>query len=128
MITMTCDPRILRQSLAQFTGTERWHRHPLSRHVTMTDGALHFAEAAGAWWLMDIFATELLKILRTEGFVSLHCRVKNGEALLVADDGNGHVLWTRVIDHTDCPEGDWDFYMGEGGPDGTNVIMLPSEY
>jgi hypothetical protein len=43
-------------------------------------------------------------------------------------DGGEPLLWRRRIDFTDCPEGEWKFYVAEGGPAGSTVIMLPSEY
>ena len=37
-------------------------------------------------------------------------------------DGNGNDLFTKSIDYTDCPEGEWKFFFTG------NVLMLPSEY
>ncbi len=47
---------------------------------------------------------------------------KNGAAIISADDGNGNALWSKKIDFTDCPEGEWQFFLQYG------VLMLRSEY
>lgn len=126
--TAPLTPDQLRSELADFTGSETWHRHPLNCNVTLTDGALFFAEQAGAHWLMDVFATELPRFVAKHGFASIHVHVANRKAEIVADDGNSNVFWRKKIDFTDCPEGTWDFYMAPGGPGDTTVILLTSEY
>jgi hypothetical protein len=116
--------------LSQFTGTELWHRHPLNRRFTYTDGVAFFAEQAKAYWLLDIFATELAAPLKqADGMLFVTCKVEGSSAELSAvRDGGEPLLWRRRIDFTDCPEGEWKFYVAEGGPAGSTVIMLPSEY
>jgi hypothetical protein len=48
--------------------------------------------------------------------------VADDQATITADDGNGNVFWTRAIEFTDCPAGEWQFFV-------TNrTILLPSEY
>lgn len=122
-------PEQLAADLEQFTGTQNYYRHPLARRVVFTDGIKHFAEAAGAHWLIDILATELPKFVRAHGIIFVTCSVKNGKADLSANaDAGTPSLWQRTIDYTDCPEGDWQFYMAGGGPDDAVVILLPSEY
>jgi hypothetical protein len=115
--------------LANFTGTDSYYRHPLCRHVVWTDGVKAFADAAGGYWLLDILATELPPLVKTHGMIFATMTVKDGKAFIGAGRGEGHKnLWERAIDFTDCPEGAWHFWMAEGGPDNTTVIMLPSEY
>lgn len=126
--TAPLDPDQLRTELAEYTGSETWHRHPLNRKVTLTDGATYFAEKAGAHWLMDVFATELPPFVAKHGFASIKADVANRKATLIADDGNGNVFWRKQINYTDCPEGVWEFYMAPGGPGDTTVILLTSEY
>ena len=118
----------LATELAHFTGTEDYYRHGLARNVVFTDGVRFFADKAGAHWLLDIIATELVKPLKAEGFLHIKAVVADGKAGLTADDGNGKVVWSRQIDFTDCPDGEWRFFFAPGGPNGTFVIMLPSEY
>jgi hypothetical protein len=117
----------LATDLAHFTGTENYYR-AINRAVTYTDGAKYFADKAGAHWLIDIISTELPGHANREGFLHIKMTVADSKAAIAADDGNGKIVWTRDIDWTDCPEGEWRFYMAPGGPEGTTVIMLPQEY
>ncbi len=85
---------------------------------------MHFAENAGggAYWFLDIVATEVLPLLKKEPFIHIVLAAKDRKATIKADDGNGVVLWDREIEFTDCPDGDWRFYLAD------NVLMVPSEY
>lgn len=122
---------ITQADLAQFTGTERWYRHPLAlgARVTYTEGVKYFAEKAGAFWLLDIFATELPKLAVEYGIIFVDAKAKDGKAELSAVRDSGEApLWSRSIDFTTLPDGDWRFYMATGGPGDSVVILLPSEY
>lgn len=111
----------LRNALGQFTGTENWYRHPLARSMTYTDGVKFFADHAGAYWLVDVMATQ--PEIAQAPFSHVALLVKEDEtASLVADDGDGNVQYSRDIAFTDCPHGLWQFYVTD------SVIMLPSEY
>lgn len=118
----------LAQDLGYYTGSEHWYRVGIAPRVTYTDGVKYFAETAQAWWLIDIWATELPQHLKREGFLAMVARVNDNKADLSATDGNNKTVWQRQISYTDCPEGEWKFYFGHGGPQGTDVIMLRSEY
>ena len=130
---------MLSADLKMFTGTEQLFRHPLSSNFLYTDGVKFFAEhcGGGAYWFLDILATELADLQETEEFMSItldvtdssrilakapSCTVTCGKAKITADDGNGNVLWTRNIDFTDAEEGTWKFFFTN------NVLLLPSEY
>lgn len=117
----------LATELAQFTGTEKWYR-AINPRVTYTEGVKYFADTAGAHWLIDIIATELAKPCRIEGFLSIKAVVTGTKAKLIADDGNGKIIWQRAIGYTDCPEGEWKFFLAPEGPQETLVLLLPSEY
>ena len=108
--------------LGQFIGTEKWFKHPLVQRVLYTEGVQYFCEQAGAYWFLDIVATELFTFQDQEGFLSIHLIVTGSKAKITADDGNGNILWTKNIDFTDAPEGDWKFYFTG------NVVLLTSEY
>lgn len=119
----------LRELLANFTGTESYHRHPLSRRVLWTDGVKAFADSVGGYWLLDVLATELPRFVIKHGIVFVTLSVKDGAAEVSAVQDNGKPkLWSRDVEFTDCPEGDWQFYMAAGGPGDCIVILLPSEY
>jgi hypothetical protein len=108
----------------QFTATEMWHRHVLNPKMLYTDGVQYFAENAGngAYWLLDIMATELMDLHKKEPFLHIQMLVGGSAARIIADDGNGNEVWRREIEFTDCPEGVWRFYLTD------NVLLLPSEY
>lgn len=116
------DTHDLQRHLRQFTGSEYWFRHGLNRDVTYTDGVAFFAENAGAYWFLDIVVTELYPLLLAEDFLIVVLHVEGSKAKITADDGNGNVLWSRSIDWTSCPEGEWKFFFTN------NVLLLPSEY
>ena len=115
----------LSADLKMFTGTEQWFRHPLSSNFLYTDGVKFFAEhcGGGAYWFLDILATELADLQEKEEFMSITLDVFDDDsAKITADDGNGNVLWTRNIDFTDAEVGTWKFFLTN------NVLLLPSEY
>jgi len=115
---------MLSADLKMFTGTEQWFRHPLSSNFLYTDGVKFFAEhcGGGAYWFLDILATELADLQEKEEFMSITLDVVDSSAKITADDGNGNVLWTRNIDFTDAEVGTWKFFLTN------NVLLLPSEY
>lgn len=113
----------LKDGLTNFYGTEQWYRHALNRNMLYTDGVQFFAENAGngAYWFLDIIATEVWPLLRKEPFIRIVLFV--GEtAAITADDGNDNIIWSKGLDFTDCPPGKWEFYLTD------NVMLLPSEY
>jgi hypothetical protein len=112
----------LQRDLGQFTGAETWYRHPLNRHLLYTAGVQFFVEQAGCYWFLDIVATELFQLQQTELFLMITLAVDDGEADIVADDGDGNVVFHRHIHFTDAPSGEWRFYLTD------NVVLLPNEY
>lgn len=114
----------LENELSNHYGTERWYKHGLNPKMLYTDGVKAFAENAGggAYWFLDIVATELMKIHKTEEFISIFLNSTGNDATLSATDGNDKQLWSRDMDFTDCPEGKWMFYLTN------NTMLLPNEY
>lgn len=113
----------LKHEMAQFTGTEHYYRHVLSR-MTYTDGVKFFAENAGggAYWFLDIVGTELMQIHLSQSFISITLNVQDNKADIRATDGNDTPLYKRHIAFTDCPEGEWAFYLIDG------IMLLTREY
>lgn len=115
-------------NLANFYGTEQWYRHGLNRNVLFTDGVKYFADTVGAYWLLDILATEPAILKEGAEFASVTLQVAtDGKAhLTVTDGGKGgrkeKIVYERNISWTDCPPGKWEFFI-EG-----NIILLPSEH
>jgi hypothetical protein len=110
--------------LTQFYGSEKVYFNPLYKWLNYTDGVKYFLENAGggAYWLLDIIGTELHALSRKEQFLSIKMTVADNEADITVTDGNDGKLYSRHIEYTDCPAGQWDFFLTN------NVLMLPSEY
>ena len=110
--------------LDQFYGTQYYY--PLWPKVFLTDGAQFLAQEAACYWLMDAITSHILHLTNAEAFVSCKLTVNNDKAELVLDDGNGNVLATQKITHTNFPLESivlyacWDRERW--------VLMLPTEY
>jgi hypothetical protein len=114
-----------KSDLAQFTGSENWYRHGINHNVLYTDGAQHVAEHGGAYWLLDEIAIiqPYNKAVAAEQFQIWKLAVRpNRTATLTCDDGNGNIVFTKEIQHTDFPLDEITLYFAN------NVIHLPSEY
>lgn len=132
---MTTSTSELTDLLRHHSGSEQVFRHPLARSVTYTEGVREFAENAGggAYWLLDILATEpsILKLSGDGGMAFARLQVDGNRARLEVNDGNDSPpIYTRDLDHTDCPPGLWLFYLcaTEVGEKPVTMILLPSEY
>jgi hypothetical protein len=112
----------LRADLGAFIGTEQWHRHALNRHLLLTDGVKYFADTAGAWWLLDIVATEVLPFPATHPCLVIHLDVNDAKAIIRVSDGDDIQIYCRHIHFNDAPDGLWRVYLTD------NVLLLPSEY
>ncbi len=109
--------------LAEFTGTERWYRHPLMRNILYTDGARYLAEHGGAYWLLDeIATTQLDRKVRSHEFQAWKLTVNaDNSAQLVCEDGNYNVVYSKKIEFTDFPLSSIELWFEN------NTIYLPSE-
>ena len=110
--------------LAMFTGTNHYHR--LTRRYLLTDGTKHLSDTAGAYWLMDAIASHLDEIGVADWFVVVRITVKNTEALMVYEDGNGHEYARQAIPYTDFPMAEMTVFCSFDGE--IWVLMLPNEY
>ena len=122
---MTVDITFHLNELAQFTGTEHWHRHPLASGMLFTDGVKYVADRVGAYWLLDeiVLAQRFEKAVAAEEFQLWELRVaENLSATLTCDDGSGHIVYSKEIPFTDFPACGVKLYMCN------SVIHLPSEY
>ena len=114
-------------NLAQFTGTETWYRHSLCPKILYTDGAKYVAEKGGAYWLLDIIATNNAhgppEFKREEFQVwRLWVDIKGNTGTLTCEDGNKNVFFTQFLPYTDFPLPEITLYFQN------NTIHLPSEY
>src|ERR1700675_4157546 len=98
------EAKLTKAELRQFTGSEHWYRHGLVRSVLFTDGAKYVADQGGAYWLLDEIALAQRGDSRVaaEEFQAWKLTVKpDRTATLTCDDGNGNVVFEKVIPFTD---------------------------
>ena len=118
-------------------GSDGRTRHMFNRRFIMTQGVMAVAEAAGAFWLLDIIATEVAPICMAawkneqEYMHFLRMSVANDKAFiwLERDEGEPH-LWERQIGYTDFPAGEWTFYLAIDqvvDPGKTSLVMYLSQ-
>ena len=134
----------LNNQLRHFTGGDSIYHHGLVKSFNYTEGVRFFAQNAGygAYWLLDILATEavITQHLNARGFALVLLKVTGQTAVLtVANDSDAPALYTRNFTFTDCPEapvternanGVWEFYLETTyvGEDRKVILcMLPQE-
>lgn len=111
--------------LSRFTGTEHWYRHGINRDVLYTDGAKYVADAARAYWLLDVIALaeRYEKRVRAEEFQVWTLTVRLDQtALLTCADGNNNIVFTKEFGFTDFPPPGVVLWFEN------NTIYLPSEH
>lgn len=132
--------------LLNFYGSESLHRHGMGR-LLLTDGAVVFAELAGAMWLLDIIASvQCLEKVKAEPHQFWTLLRKGSEADVFCHDGNlpegkrdkvwanptdlpawgRHLHYHQHIDYTDIVFDRFDLYAVEDAQG--RVVMLKSEY
>jgi hypothetical protein len=123
----------LERELQQFTGTEQYYYNALNKNIRYTDGFKYFLEKAECYWFLVIILTEIInqakKWTADEGdeffVLRLTVSTKNTATISVRSEnknGEDKIIWTKNIEFTDAPEGEWKFYLTN------NVLLLPSEY
>jgi len=118
-------------------GSDGYTRHGMFRKLIYTDGVRELAETAGAYWLLDVIATEASPVMlaqwetgATLGIVEIEVVGSTAVIRLTTSD-DLPPIWTRRIGYTNFPEGTWLLYLGcdsiiEPGHMVT-VLCLPSE-
>lgn len=101
-------------------GTEHYHKAPLVPFMH-TDGVETFVEHAQAFWFIGECFTAYVRH-HEEPFLLFRLKVEGSKALLEVEDGDCKVLETRKIPFTDCPDGEWVFYLCD------DVLMWHMEY
>lgn len=118
-------PQEIRTNLAQYIGTEAYHRFSILTKLVLTDGAKGLCEMCGCYWLMDIIASYQGKKLeaKTDGFQVWKLTKIENKWLVTCDDGNDNIAVKQVVKFSDFPlEDGIKVYCTN------NVILLPSEY
>ena len=118
--------------LAHFTGSQTWYRHSLAPNILYTDGAQYVAEKGGAYWLLDIIATNNAyggpEFKREEFQVWKLTVGKEGPSATLTcsdggkDDNDPKVFFSQEIEYTDFPLPEITLWFQN------NTIFLPSEY
>ncbi|MFH1356588.1 MAG: DUF6876 family protein [bacterium] len=116
---------ILKQELAQFIGTEQYHRY---HNLLLTDGVAFLAEKAGAFWLVDVIWSYMMtkQEVREEPFLACKLKVTDSKAYFEITDGDDAVLASQDIEYTDFPLEKFELFVQPYGKN--HVVMLPSEY
>ena len=109
--------------LSGFTGTEKYHKTFLfNPKLVHTDGVQYFANEAVFFFFNDMLSTEIDTKTKNEPFIVITFKANDGKGSVKAEDGNDHRLFQKKIPYTDCPDGEYRFYLTD------NVLMLTSEY
>jgi hypothetical protein len=122
--------------IGQYTGTEKYYRHPLMRgkrgqSVYYTDG-IHYLENNGAAWLVDlVMSYHIDSKLDKVDFELWTLKVDDTKGVVTCQEDTGSpVLIRQEIEYTDFPIKEFTMYVERGSVDGINpckVFMLPSE-
>jgi len=109
------------------------HSLPMTPDLLLTEGVKYFAEKAGAYWFMDIVATEFVPKLSEEDYI-IFIQVtvdSDNSAVIIGSDGDKgdgpKILHTRTIEYTDLPANSTFNFILMVGYEG-NTLMLSSEY
>ena len=133
---MSDDKSNVLDELNGFTATAYYYRLPFVKGFVYTDGVAYLAENAGAYWLIELIAFEILpKVVKKspDWFYSVKLAVNaDSKAILTVDDGNGNKpIVTREIDYADFPQvNDFKLFLEKTSvSDGeAYCLLLPSEH
>lgn len=120
-------------------GMNEAFRHNMFRRFFYSDGARELAKIAGAYWLLDIIATEVAPVMRRlldspQGigttYLEMTVTPDDKAVLSLTTSDTGPAAWSKTIDYTDFPHGHWVlFELGDFGSDCQGIIaVLPSEH
>jgi hypothetical protein len=113
-------------------GVNQFYFHPLVRSFSYSDGVRDLANT-GCHWLLDILATELPAQFEKYKEVNNTCVIKvhvsDNITTLSAEFEDEVVGWSRSLNYTDLPVGDWTLYCADdyAGPSRYKLILL-TEY
>jgi hypothetical protein len=114
--------------LTQFSGSEQFFRHGLSRNHIYTEGAQFVAERAAAYWLLDKIALHGSPAIARENFQVWKLAVNpDRSATITTDNGDNHILKTEKLTCTDFPLSEITLWAVRNEFNGF-TIMLPGEY
>ena len=119
----------LKNNLAEFSGTESFHKIPLLNTV-ITDGNQYLANEADCFWLVTDVSVIAKSLMNRSHFITVDFKKLNAEmqdtlgyeAVIEYSDGNDNILETQKYHLTDFPLETIRLFFTN------NTLMLPSEY
>lgn len=114
----------LQNSLAQFTGTERYYEYGNMTNIKLTDGVKWLCDNAGCYWLIDIIVSYQRKCSldpMLQDFQIWTLKVKNSKGKVICERDTNDIAITQRIPYTDFPLPEIKLYCEN------EVICLPSE-
>ena len=110
--------------LAEFIGTEQYHKNANMVGMYYTDGVKHMAQSRDAYWLLHLIyiRSQHVKLIKQEPFITAEMSVEDDSAVLVFTDGNNNILHAEDIEYTDYPDEGVCLWLVDG------ILLLPSEY
>jgi hypothetical protein len=124
-MSSTAPAALSAQTLAQFTGSQTFYRHPLFPSCVYTEGVQYLAEAGSAYWLLDaIFCPQphLRALVEAEFQVWTLSVHEDRSAILVCTDGNDVQLYAQPVPWTDFPLETVTLWFAN------RTLYLPSEH
>jgi hypothetical protein len=129
-------PEEIQAGLANFTGTEQYHRFSVlfSRHI-ITDGVKWLCDNTGCYWLLDAIASHHARCMKDPQlkqiqFWTLTVHPKDTKrkhmATLTCARDEGDNAFKQEILYTDFPMPEIKLWVQPNA--GNFVIFLPSEY
>lgn len=114
--------KLLKEGLANFTGTEEYFTHYLGR-ITYTEGVKYLADKTESYWLINIVASYQSGEIKKIPFQLWTLTVKDEEGeVTMRNDNDNPVQIRQKIKYTDFPLDVIKLYLING------VLMLPNEY
>lgn len=100
-------------------GSEGRFTHPFNPRFIYTEGVRAVAQRAGAYWLLDIVATEVFeRVDKNNQHAILKLYVNGSTGLLeLSFSDEEKQPWQKFIPGTDFPEGTWVFEVAPNGFD-----------
>jgi len=92
----------------------------------VTDGIDRFRKTNECYWIFSDVIAVVMTELKDEDFLNCVLRVKDNQAELIIDDGNGNLLYSQEYGYTDFPHEKVKFYA-EKNELGTFTLMFPEE-
>jgi len=114
--------KLFLQKLSHFNGSENIYNHYLNK-LKFTDGIKYLAEQLNCFWLIDLVASYQHELLNNS-FQLWSIRLKSDKGAIIEcrEDTNLPPLVTQVLEYTDFPLNNFEFYVVGG------TMLLKSEY